>query len=299
MIAEFRHQLRRYRGQILGWGIGFALFSLLMVAFYDSVVAMGDKLTQVMESLPPQLQALMGGSLDSIATPAGYLSTKYLALLPVLGGIFAVLAGSGMIADDEERGTLDLIAAHPISRTALFSARFMALTLAIALILTLLWLGLVGAARAFAFPATALQMSLPILSLFGFLLLFAALALLLAELLPSRRIAASLAGALLVLSYFLSSMGEVTDRVDWATPFSPYSYFQSGDAMNGLNVAWLSGLIGVALLCALMAWQRFLRRDIRVMGEGSWPGQSPPKQGQTRGKIAAPLILRPATGKDG
>ncbi len=48
------------------------------------------------------------------------------SLLPVIVGIFALIAGSGLIASDEESGRLDLILAHPPSRTALFWGRLLA-----------------------------------------------------------------------------------------------------------------------------------------------------------------------------
>ena len=35
MLAEFKHTLRRMRGQIIGWSIGIGLYGLLMVSFYS------------------------------------------------------------------------------------------------------------------------------------------------------------------------------------------------------------------------------------------------------------------------
>ena len=32
LLTEFKHTLRRLRGQILGWGIGLALYGLMMGA---------------------------------------------------------------------------------------------------------------------------------------------------------------------------------------------------------------------------------------------------------------------------
>ena len=52
--------------------------------------------------------------------------------------------------------------------------------------------------------------------------------------------------------------------------FSPFDYYESGNAILGLNLQWLTGMIGVAALFAALAWWRFERRDIRVGGEGGW-----------------------------
>ena len=270
MFAEFRHQLIRSRGQIIGWGIGLALYGLMMIGFYGSFAGMEDQFQQIINIYPKEMQAFFG-DFEQMMTPDGWLSIEYFSLMPIIIGIFVVLDGSGLLAASEEDGTLDLIAAHPLSRSHLFWGRILAFVVTTILILLAAWgLGLVIPATLFDFPATWLEMLLPFASLFAFLMLFGGLAILLSMIVPSRRMAAMLSGGILVLSYFVSGLGELVDEMKVAADFSPYSYFQSGDAMGGLNWTWALGLLGVALLFTLLAWWRFQRRDIRVAGEGGW-----------------------------
>ena len=66
-------------------------------------------------------------SMASYVTPEGFLGLQYFDLMAILIlGIFAILIGSGLIASDEENGRLDLILAHPVSRTALIAGRLSA-----------------------------------------------------------------------------------------------------------------------------------------------------------------------------
>ncbi len=62
----------------------------------------------------------------------------------------------------------------------------------------------------------------------------------------------------------------INDAIEPFAKLSPMYYYQGGEAIDGLNVGWLAGLLGMALLWALLAWWRFERRDIRVGGEGGW-----------------------------
>ena len=39
MIVEFKRTLRKYSGQILGWGIGLAAYILLMASIYSDITA--------------------------------------------------------------------------------------------------------------------------------------------------------------------------------------------------------------------------------------------------------------------
>ena len=206
----------------------------------------------------------------SFATPQGYLTMYGFSMLPLIIGIFAVLAGSGLLASDEEGGQLDLIIAHPVGRTALFWGRAAALAGASVGILTIGWLGFVALLGGSSLQVTAVQMALPFVDVLAQALIWGALALLLSMVLPSRGVAAAVSGAVLVTSYFLSSLSGLNPRLGAVAKWLPYDYFRGGESINGLQWAQLLGLLVVTASLAALAWQLFERRDIRVAGEGGW-----------------------------
>lgn len=122
MFAEFKHTLRRKRGQIIGWGIGLFLYGFLMSGFFADIKEMGDQMQQLLESYPPELLAFLP-SITEFATPVGYLDTELFSFMPLIIGIFSIGAGAGLLVSDEEKGILDLVLAHPVSRTSLFWGR--------------------------------------------------------------------------------------------------------------------------------------------------------------------------------
>lgn len=266
----FRYRLAHYRGQILGWGVALALLGLFIGQFYTTMQEQQAQFQQMLESYPQEFLAFFGDSAD-IATPSGYLSYYHFSMLPLILGIFAVLVGSGLLASDEESGRLDLIVAHPVGRTALFWGRFLALAAATLAILACSWLGLYLPTLWTPLDAGALALAWPYLSLFAVLVLFSALAVLLGMLLPSRRAATSMAGLMLVSSYFMNALSRLNADLETLARLTPLYYYQGGEAIGGLNVAWVVGLLAVALVLALLAAWRFQRRDIRVGGEGGWP----------------------------
>jgi len=272
MATVFRYALARLRGQIIGWGLTMFLLGLFSVPFYDSIVSQADQMEQLLSSFPPELMALFGDfSTSSIVTPEGYLGLQYFDLMaPLILGVFAVLVGSGLLASDEENGRLDLILAHPVSRTALFAGRLLALVAATLAILVLSWLGIVILMGQTSMGLSGGEVALPFVSLLAVLMFFGALALLLSMLLPSRRMAAMTASFVLIASYFLVALARISADLEAAAQFSPLHYYQSSKAMGGLNVGWFVGLMVVAAIFAGLAWWRFERRDIRVAGEGSW-----------------------------
>ena len=268
MFAEFTHTLRRLRGQIIGWSLGLALFSLMMAFFWEQVLEM-EGLQEMIENYPPELAAFFGG-MTAITTPAGYMDTYYFSMMPVIAGIFAVIAGSGLLAADEEKGVLDLILSHPISRTTLFWSRVLALGVGVALVMVAGWLGWYLPSLRTSMDLSALEFLFPFFSLFAVLTLFAALALLFSMVLPAARLAGTLAGALAVANYLLLGLSNLNPDLASIMEVTPLAYYQGGMAANGLEGLWVVGLLLVAVLLAAGAWALFLRRDIRVGGERSW-----------------------------
>jgi ABC-2 type transport system permease protein len=269
MSATFRHAFNRLLGQVYAWGGSFFLLAWGAVALHDAFVGQGSQLLDLIKSYPKELMAFFG-DMTRLTSPGGYLDTSLLSYGVVVLALFSILAGSGLIAADEEAGRLDLVQAAPISRTALFLGRFFGLAGATAAILVLTWAGCALGLLSANLGVTVWALLLPFISAFAVLMLFSALAIWLSMVLPSRSAAATVASVLLVASYFLTSLSRVVNALQGAARFSPLNYFQSGDAVNGLNWAWLLGLLVVAALFTLLAWWGYQRRDLRVSGEGSW-----------------------------
>lgn len=272
MLPIFIHSFSKSRGGILGWGLSLALLAAYLMPFYDTLAEQKETLQTLLASYPPEMMAFFADTSDmaAIFTPEGYLSFELFSLMPVVLGIFAVLAGSGLLANDEENGTLDLVLAYPISRTGLFAGRLLAFIASTASILGLIWAGLLIGRNWSNIELTAIELTRPFYSLGAVLLWFGALALALSLLLPSRRVASAVAGLVLVGSYFITSLARVNDELKEVVRYLPLHYYQGGAAIKDLNTEWLGGLLAFALLFALIAWWRFQRRDIRVAGEGSW-----------------------------
>jgi ABC-2 type transport system permease protein len=266
----FRYSLRSFRGQILGWGLGIGALGLLLVSFYDVFAAQQSDFMQMIEAYPPEFLAFFGGDAASLATPSGFLGMYGFAMLPLVIGFFGLLAGSGLVAADEERGRLDLILAHPVGRAALFAGRVLGFISAAVLVVFLGWLGFSILLDSSSLGVSWGQMALPFLPLLAQGLLYGSLALLLSLLLPSRAQAAMLTGLVLVSSYLLTSLSSIASSLETAARLLPNAYYQGGDALNGLNLAWFLGLLAVSLVFFGLAWWRFQTRDIRLSGEGSW-----------------------------
>lgn len=271
-MTLFKHHFRGSRGLLIGWGTGLFILALYLVLLFDSFQTQQDQFADILSAYPPELMAAFGGTTD-LFTVSGYLNFTFFSYVAVLMGFVAVSLGSSMLSADEERGRLDLVAAHPVSRGWIFAARLLAVLAVQAGILLLSWLGFVVSA-----PGTGLkevsagEFLLPHLELLALMIFFCGLALLLSQVLPTRRAASAVASVVLLASYVLQMVLELDDSLKSLEGISPLHYLKGGQAVEGINGAWFLGLLALGLaMTALAAW-RFDRRDLRLAGEGSWPG---------------------------
>jgi ABC-2 type transport system permease protein len=268
MWAEFKHTLRRLRGQMIGWSIGLALYALMMVSLFDSIAGI-EGFEEMIASYPPELMAFFGDMMG-ISTPKGYLDVYYFSYMALIIGIYAVVVGASLLVGDEEKGILDLVMAHPVSRTALFWGRLLGFVVATVVILLVSWLSWVLPAGSTGMDLTWIEFLRPFVPLFGQLLLWGTLALLLSMLLPSGRMTAMLSSGLLIANFLVGGLANINEDLKAIVEFTPMYYYQGGGAIDSIDWGPLAGLLAASLVFALLAWWRFGQRDIRVGGEGGW-----------------------------
>lgn len=265
----FLRTLRRNLWTMIGWGVGLGLLSAYTILLFDAIVEQQAQLMQLMASYPSELLSIFG-DMSKIYTPEGYLTYAYFSYMPLILGFAALLGAAGLIAADEENGTLDLLLSYPVSRSGFFWGRVLGFLAVYAVILMIIWAGFAAFINQTQMDLSAGELFLPFISLFAVLVFFMGVSLLLSVLVPSRAAAGTICSLLLVGSFLIEALARMDKRVGNLVHFSPLHYFQAGEAVNGLDFKWLGILLGFGLALILCAWGFFVRKDIRTGGEGSW-----------------------------
>lgn len=269
MLTIINRKLYKNALMILGWGLGLGLLGYWMFDIYETMFGMEVDLMQLMAAFPEEMLAFFGGADVNIFEPAGFLHLEFFSYIPLILGIVAVSGATGLIVKMEEQGSLELILAQPISRSAVFWGKLLAFLMTFILILAIIWGGFaLGLAGTDSFDLTQAQLIRPFISLFAVLLVFLSLALMLSMILPTSGSAAMVTNILLIASFFITSLAHIEDRLESLNAFSPLRYYQGGNALNGLNVEYLLILFGSALVFIGIAWLLFEKRDLRFGGTG-------------------------------
>jgi ABC-2 type transport system permease protein len=267
MFAIFKQKLFRNWLMILGWGIGLAFLGFLLFDVYDSFFIEDIAFEQLLQVFPEEILAFFGGDVN-IFEPAGFLHLEFFSYMPVILGFVAISSAVGLFAKKEEDGTLELILAQPISRSAVFWGRSLALIISLALILIIALAGFViGYEYTETFEVETIKLVFPFLSLFAVLFVFLAFTLFVSMVLPSSA-SIFVGGFLLIASWFISSLARIYVALEGVNRFSPMNYYQGGGAMTDLNMNHLLILLGAGLVFILLSWVLFLKRDLRFGSSG-------------------------------
>src|SRR6266496_1709468 len=103
------------------------------------------ELGDVIRAVPPILQGL-AGKVVNVETLGGYVQYKYGTFFPIIASLWSILALSGTLAAEARRGSLEFVAAGPISRRRIaiqkLSGHILVVTIAcVAIFLSLLIVG--------------------------------------------------------------------------------------------------------------------------------------------------------------
>lgn len=257
--------LRDKRYSLLWWSVGVVLLDLVVVIFYPSVSSVPEY-NQILQEMPPALLNLFAGNITSFTSPEGYLNSQlFFLLLPFVFLGFNLLLGSGSIAREERRGTLDLLLSNPVSRWRIVVEKFASITVLNAVLGLAVLLSLVIGAWMVDMDVSAwnlldVSISLVVLGIF-----FGALATALSAATGKNELSMGITGAVGVAAYILNALAPVVDELEPYRELSAfYYYIGNNPIINGLKPWDMLILLVVSGLFLAAGILVFERRDLGV-----------------------------------
>lgn len=267
----FLHEMRSRRTAILGWGLGIALFGILIIMIFPDFEPQlaGFNLDEI------ELYQIMGDFGD-FASFKGFVSVEMFTFIPILLGIYAIINGTGTLAGEEDNGTLEPLMALPIPRWQLVATKALALGLALLVILLIISAGEVIAFSALP-PDTnvgeveALDLVVATLAIWPLIMVFATLSLFLGAFMPTRRLAATVATIVLIATYLANNLVHQVNILETIQPLFPFKYYSGQSVLeSGVATGDLLFLLGAMAFFFVLALVSFQRRNVTV---GAWPWQ--------------------------
>ena len=255
----FLKTLYEKRWMMCWWFIsGLALVLFIATFFHTLQGSFGTTLKDVPESLKPLL-----GDAAAYQTLAGYLDLQVFAQMIFLPVTLGVIVCTGLLAGEEQDGTLQTLLAYPVSRTKVYLHKLAASVTIIAVVCLSLFGGcalgavLIGESINLGalFLATLMAWLVSCLcGLIGFALAAAT---------GKRGLSGSVAGAAAFAGYVLSTLAQGIPSLKNLAFISPFTYYNQPNPLLG-RTDWgdVQILVIICLLLGVAGWLVFRRRDI-------------------------------------
>jgi ABC-2 type transport system permease protein len=256
--------LRDIRRAFLWWSLGLVGFVALIVAVWPTVHS-NPGLNKLAQDYPEALQAFLafGGAVD-YSSPAGYLGIELFSLMvPLLLLVAAIGTGAGTIAGEEERGTLELLLANPVSRTKVVLEKTAALVVEMAGLGLVLWLALwIGAILA-NMDISAVHLAAATLMAVLLAVAYGTIAILLGAATGRRAVAIGLTAAAAVAAYLINGLAPLVHALEVPQKLSPFYHYAVNDPLRqGLSPIHVGVLVAIAVVATALAPYFFSRRDV-------------------------------------
>src|SRR5690348_13929113 len=259
-----RQALRAARRTLAIWSAAFAGLIALYAVIWPSVRG-NASWRNLFDTLPETYRALFtaSGTID-LSTAGGYLGVELMGFMgPALIAVYAISAGSGAIAGEEDRGGLEVTLSAPVSRVRVFSERFAALAAGVAIVViaagAALWVfsALLGMGLALGAIASAAA-ALGIFGLFAGTVAIAA-----GAATGSAAVARGVAALVVVASYLINALAQVTSALRPARPISPYYLVLGNEPLaHGLRLTGAVSVLAAVAVIAVAGGVLFARRDL-------------------------------------
>jgi len=244
------------------WTLSVVAFILLNLVFYPTFKDQAAELEKSLANIPEAAVQFLGGK--DFFSPVGYLNSQvFFIMLPLLLSILAISLGSKLLANEEQNHTIESLLARPISRSRLIIGK-MVIGLAIMTITTLaILISTVLITKMVSIDVPIQNIAVTTLGCFLLALSFGAIAFLLSALGKARALSLGLTSTIAIGGYIITSLATTVTWLDIPSKFFPFEYYKSELMLRGTyNWTDMLVLLTITVVCGVLAWFSFRKRDI-------------------------------------
>lgn len=268
MIALFRRELTRYRTSYIVYCVVAVSFALLYIALFPSIQKDSSQYEDLLKSMPESMLKAFGfdqeGAFSSIE---GFLSTEFMSLIwPIFAIILALSRSSSSIAGAIENKTIGLELSLPTSRHRMYVAKFLG-TSTLLILFTVLSIGcVVPLCTLYNVDVTAMNIWATVFLSSLFAVTVYSAGMLVSAFVSEKGKVNFVVGGVLLISYFIFIVANISDSFDWLQYVSIFHYFNFSDSLTHgtLSAEDIAFFLGTSFVFTTVGFWIFRNRDISV-----------------------------------
>jgi ABC-2 type transport system permease protein len=259
LSSVFSKTLFEKRWAMLWWSVAMFVTTVLIVLLFPTF---RDSFGQSLQNVPDSLKSILGEASDYLHIE-GYIELQVLMQMVFFTIIYAVILGTGLIAGEENQGTLETLLTNPVNRTKVYFEKFLASAVILFVVsysmFFAVWLG----AAMVGETINLLRLAQATFMMWLLTMVFCQLGFTLGAITGRRGVSGGIAGAYAFAMYLITSLVGIATVLKTINYASPFRYFNNTrilqNGLQGDNVLILTVIIAVLLVAG---WVVFNKRDI-------------------------------------
>lgn len=247
------------RWGLLAWFTGlFATTVLIMLLF----PTLRDTFGQALQDVPESIKGILGDA-STYQRINGFIDIQVMAQMVFMTVVYGIIVFTGVIAGEENTGTLQTLLAHPVSRTRVYFEKLASASILLFIANASVYLGTWIGALIVGESVDLWRLALACGSLYLVTLVFSVIGFALGAITGKRGFAGAVAGGLAFASYIVTNFAPTVSALETVNKFSPYEYFNKPSILdNGIQYGDQFILLGICAVFIAIGYWVFTKRDI-------------------------------------
>lgn len=260
----FLRELKAHRKGLIFWCLGMMALVASGMAKYAAYEAAGQSVEKMFTDIPKMVKVVFGMSGFDLATARGFYGVLFL-YIAVMGAVHAALLGAQLISKEERDRTSEFLYSKPITRGGVLTAKLLAGLVDIVI------LNIATTASSFYFvdyfgKGEAFSKDLLVLmaGLFFLQLIFFSIGAVMAGVARRPKSAPSRATSVMFLTFMLSYLVNLNDKLDFLKYLSPFKYFDAATLMadGRLDPVYVALSVAIVVLAIAGTYRFYSARDL-------------------------------------
>jgi ABC-2 type transport system permease protein len=255
----FSKTLYEKRWMQLAWGIGLLALVMLTMAFYPTFK---ETFGESLKNVPEGLKSFLGDA-AAYQTIEGFIDLQILSQMVFMTIIMGVILGTGLIAGEENDGTLQTLLSYPVSRGRVYVQKLVACLTIVGVICFVVFIGMVVGSLLVGESISLGPAFLSVVMLWLVTLAFSLLGFSLGAITGRRGLSGAVAGALAFVTFMITSLAPSVPALKIPNYFSPFYYHNNPSVLrSGLEWGDLVILVTINIIFVVLGYIVFVRRDV-------------------------------------
>jgi ABC-2 type transport system permease protein len=255
----FQKTIYEKRWMTIIWSVVIALMTFMTMTVYPTL---RDTFGESLKDVPEVAKAFLGDA-ATYQTIEGFTDLQVFAQMVFFTIIMGVILGTGLLAGDENEGTLQTLLAHPVSRRKVYWQKLLACMVIVGVVCVALFAAIVLGAMAVGESMPLVRTILACFMLWLVTMVFTVFGFSLGAITARRGISGAAAGMLAFVLYFITALEPSVKALKIPNYFSPFHYFNHPSILkNGLELSDLGILLAINVVLVVVGLLVFIRRDV-------------------------------------